>query len=57
MELSDHLRPFAEVAGVADELDWTVPHDLPQPVYEMLSAMEGDNAGVLEEGEYYEPIP
>jgi hypothetical protein len=51
------LRPFAEVAGVADELDWTVPRDLPQPVYEMLSAMEGDNAGVLEEGEYYEPIP
>jgi hypothetical protein len=34
-----------------------VPRDLPQPVYEMLSAMEGDNAGVLEEGEYYEPIP
>ena len=23
------LRPFAEMAGVADELDWTVPRDLP----------------------------
>jgi hypothetical protein len=30
------LRPFAEVAGVADELDWTVPRDLIEPVYEML---------------------
>jgi hypothetical protein len=50
------LRPFAEVAGIADDLDWTVPRDVPQPLYEMFSAMEGDNSGVIEEGEYYERI-
>ena len=38
------LRPFAEVAGVADDLDWTVPRDLPEPVVELISAMVGDNA-------------
>ena len=26
------LRPFAEIAGVADELDWTVPRDVPAPL-------------------------
>lgn len=49
------LRPFAEMAGVADELDWTVPRDLPGPVYELMSAMQGENAGVDEDGPYYEP--
>ena len=34
------LRPFAEEAGVADELDWTVPRDLPGPAYELFSAIE-----------------
>ena len=38
------LRPFAEVAGVADELDWTVPRDLPDPVVELIAEMVGDNA-------------
>ena len=38
------LRPFAEEAGIADDLDWTVPRDLPEPAYELLSAIEGDNA-------------
>ena len=51
------LRPFAVEAGCADELDWTVPRDLPGPAYELLSAIEGDNAAVDEETEYYEPIP
>ena len=35
------LRPFAEIAGVADELDWTVPRDLPEPLYQLLSAIAG----------------
>ena len=48
------LRPFAEVAGVADQLDWTVPRDLPEPVYEFMSAMQGENAGVDDDGPYYE---
>ena len=51
------LRPFAEEAGIAEELDWSVPRDLPEPVYEFMSAMEGDNAGVADEGPYYEPYP
>jgi hypothetical protein len=49
------LRPFAEEAGIADELDWSVPRDLPEPVYELMSAMQGENAGVVEEGPYYAP--
>lgn len=51
------LRPFAEIAGVADELDWTVPRDLPEPLYELMSAMQGENAGVPEGGAYYDLYP
>jgi hypothetical protein len=51
------LRPFAEEAGVAEELDWSVPRDLPEPVYQLMSAMQGENAGVDEEGPYYAPYP
>jgi hypothetical protein len=51
------LRPFAEVAGVADELDWTVPRDLPEPLYQLMSAMQGENSGVMDEGPYYAPYP
>ena len=51
------LRPFAELAGVADELDWTVPRDLPEPVYELMSAMQGENAGVPEDTAYYDLYP
>ena len=47
------LRPFAEIAGVADELDWTVPRDLPPLAYELMSAMQGENAGVEEDVDYY----
>jgi hypothetical protein len=50
------LRPFASEAGVADELDWTVPRDLPDIAYQMLSAIEGDNSGTMDEGDYYGPI-
>lgn len=51
------LRPFAEIAGVADELDWSVPRDLPEPVYQLMSAMEGDNSGVPPDDVYYERYP
>ena len=51
------LKPFADVAGVGDELDWTVPRDIPEPLYQLLSAMEGENAGVGDEEQYYEPLP
>ncbi len=48
------LRPFAEIAGIADQLDWTVPRDLPEPIYDLMSAMQGENTGVTDEGAYYE---
>ena len=51
------LKPFADVAGVGDELDWTVPRDVPEPLYQLLSAMEGENAGVGDEEHYYDPMP
>lgn len=51
------LRPFAAEAGIADELDWTVPRDLPPHVYEFMSAMQGENAGVGDDGPYYERYP
>jgi hypothetical protein len=49
------LRPFAEEAGIAEELDWSVPRDLPEPVYEFMSAMQGENAEVVDDGPYYQP--
>lgn len=51
------LRPFAELAGVADALDWSVPRDLPGPAYELMSAMQGENAGVPDDGPYYHLYP
>jgi hypothetical protein len=51
------LRPFAEIAGVADQLDWTVPRDLPVPLYDLFSAMQGENAGVPDDEAYYELYP
>ena len=56
------LRPFAVEAGLSgpgtpDALDWTVPRDIPEPLYQMVSAMEGDNAPPVEDGPYYSPIP
>jgi hypothetical protein len=51
------LRPYAEEAGVADAIDWTVPRDIPPPVYELVSQLEGDNTGLPDEGPYYSPLP
>jgi hypothetical protein len=51
------LRPFAEIAGVVDQLDWSVPRDLPAPLYELLSAMQGENAGVADDEPYYDTYP
>jgi len=56
------LRPFAEIAGVADELDWTVPRDVPEPVYDLLVALGSDvetQAGGLDAEQpdtYYLPV-
>lgn len=51
------LRPFAEAAGLAESLDWTVPqasHD----VYDILSMFEGSGASSSSGGlSYYMPLP
>lgn len=50
------LRPFAEVAGCAEELDWTCPRDS-SDVYPMLSMIEGGGGeGPASEGPYYVPF-
>jgi hypothetical protein len=51
------LRPFAEIAGVADELDWTVPRDVPEPLVELLSSVNGEDVPFDPEAEYYLPLP
>ena len=51
------LRPFAEVAGIADDLDWSVPRDIPEPLYQMLSMVEGDNASIPDDVPYYDLFP
>jgi hypothetical protein len=50
------LRPLALEAGIADEFDWTVPRDIPPPLYDMVSQMEGGNAVPEDVDTYYLPI-
>jgi hypothetical protein len=51
------LRPFAEVAGIADALDWTVPRDSTD-VYPFLSLVDGSIEGAPQEAPetYYAPL-
>jgi hypothetical protein len=51
------LRPFAIEAGIEDQIDWTVPRDIDPVLYQMVSMMEGDNTGIVDEGPYYSPLP
>jgi hypothetical protein len=51
------LKPFAEEAGIADQLDWTVPRDLPDLAYELFSAIDGDGGGVPDDEAYYDLYP
>lgn len=48
-------RPFAEVAGVAEDIDWTVPRDSGD-VYEMLAGFEGTNTPPDPDLPYYTPL-
>ena len=50
------LRPFAEVAGIADDLDWTTPRDS-LDVYNMIAPFEGGGQGPENDGPYYVPFP
>jgi hypothetical protein len=47
------LRPFAEAAGIADDLDWSVPRDLPAPAYDLISMINGDDVDFDAAAEYY----
>jgi hypothetical protein len=49
------LKQFADEAGVGEELDWSVPRDMPPEWYAFLSAVDGTNTSVEEEGPYYAP--
>jgi hypothetical protein len=51
------LKRFAEVAGCADDLDWTVPRDIPPALYELVAAMDGANEPPDPTVEYYDPFP
>jgi len=44
-------------AGIVDQLDWTVPRDIPGPLYDLISQIEGDNTGDMGDGPYYDLIP
>ena len=50
------LRPFAEEAGIENEIDWSVPRDTPEPLYQLFSVMEGENAATVDDGPYYAPL-
>jgi hypothetical protein len=50
-------RPFAEVAGVADQIDWQVPRDtIANGLYELIEPLEGTNTSTEGPEEYYLPI-
>jgi hypothetical protein len=50
------LKPFAAAAGIDDQLDWSVPKVLPEPVYQFLSSIDDGTVEVEEAGDYYDPI-
>jgi hypothetical protein len=50
------LRPFAQEAGIADDLDWTVPRDTAGPLYDALEPFTGEGASVDDTGPYYAPL-
>ena len=50
------LRPFAEAAGIADRLDWTMPRDS-LDLYPLLELFESTPEIEQEAATYYPPIP
>ena len=49
--------PSQLAVGIADDLDWTVPRDIPGPLYDLISQIEGDNTTDMGEGPYYDLHP
>lgn len=50
------LRPFAEVAGVADQIDWTVPQATVGPLWDLCQDIEGGEVDPDPDANYYQPI-
>lgn len=51
------LRPFADAAGVAGDLDWSVPSALNDQMYELLAAFDDEAAPTPDpDAEYYAPL-
>lgn len=50
------LRPFADAAGITDELDWTVPRDS-SDLYPLLELLDTTPEIVSTPETYYTPIP
>ena len=50
------LRPFAEVAGAAADLDWTVPRDTVGSLYEALEPFTGEGASIEGDVPYYQAL-
>jgi hypothetical protein len=50
------LRPFAEQAGIADQLDWSVPRDS-LDLYPLLELFESTPEIEPDASLYYPPIP
>ena len=50
------LRPFAEVARAAADLDWTVPRDTVGPLYEALEPFTGEGASIEGDVPYYQAL-
>ncbi len=42
---------------MADDLDWEVPKAIPEPLYELLAQVDGEDVPLDPDVEYYEPIP
>jgi len=51
------LRALAVEAGVEDQLDWTTPRDIPEPVYQLVSAITGEEPPAEPTEYYYDPLP
>jgi hypothetical protein len=49
-------RPFAEVAGVAGAIDWTVPRDTVGPMYDALEPFTPEDAPEETDEPYYLPL-
>jgi hypothetical protein len=50
------LRPFADEAGIVDQLDWTVPRDS-LDLYPLLELFESSPEITSDPALYYPPIP